>query len=50
MRKRENKNYHSLPFLSDAEQKTPKQIAKKFKKLKNTIMATFQNKIGWKMM
>ena len=31
MWKRENKNYHSIPFLSDAELKTPKQIAKKFK-------------------
>ena len=27
-----------------------KKIAKKFQKLKNTIMATFQAKIGWKMM
>ena len=27
-----------------------KKIAKKFKKLKNTIMASFQGKIGWKMM
>ena len=26
-----------------------KKIAKKFKKLKNTIMASFQAKIGWKM-
>ena len=25
-----------------------KKIAKKFKKLKNTIMASFQAKIGWK--
>ena len=25
-----------------------KKKAKKFKKLKNTIMASFQNKIGWK--
>ena len=48
MCKRENKNYHSIPFLSEAEQKTPKQIAKKFKKLKNTIMASFRAKIGWK--
>ena len=28
--------------------KTPKQLAKKFKKLKNTIMTSFQAKIGWK--
>ena len=26
-----------------------KKIAKKFKKLKNTIMGSFQAKIGWKM-
>ena len=26
------------------------KIAKKFQKLKNTIMASFQAKIGWKMM
>ena len=25
-----------------------KQIAKKFKKLKNTVVASFQGKIGWK--
>ena len=48
MRKREYKNYSSVPFLSDAEQKTPKQIAKKLKKLKNTTMASFRAKIGWK--
>ena len=46
--KRENKNYHSIPFLFDAEKKTPKQIAKKLKKLKNTIMASFRAKIRWK--
>ena len=34
MRKGENKNYSSVPFLSDASQKIPKKIAKKFKKLK----------------
>ena len=50
--KRENNNYRSLPFLPDSKQKIPRKfqkIAKKFKKLKNTIMATFQAKIGWKM-
>ena len=46
MSKRENKNYHSIPFLSDTKQKTPKRIAKKLKKLKNTIMASFRAKIG----
>ena len=34
MRKRENKNYISVTFLSDAKQKIPKKIAKQFKKLK----------------
>ena len=29
--------------------KTPKQLAKKFKKLKNTIMGSFRAKIGWKI-
>ena len=47
-RKRENKNYRSVPFILDALQKIPKKIAKKFKKLKTTIMASFQAKIGWK--
>ena len=28
--------------------KTPKQLAKKLKKLKNTIMASFRAIIGWK--
>ena len=50
MRKRESKNYRSVPFLPEAEQKIPKKIAKKFKKLKNTILAFFQVKIGWKRM
>ena len=40
-RKRENKNCRSVSFLPDALQK----IAKKFKKLKNSIMASFQSKI-----
>ena len=46
--KRENKNCRSILFLSDLKQKTPKQIAKKFKKLKNTIIASFQAKVSWK--
>ena len=45
MRKGENKNYRFVPFLTGAEQKMPK---KKAKKLKNTIMATFETKIVWK--
>ena len=48
MRNSENKNYHSIPFLSDAEKKTQNQIDKKFKNLKNTIMASFRAKIGCK--
>ena len=48
-RKRENKNYRSVPFRSiptrhDIE--NSKRIAKKFK---NTITASFQAKIDWKM-
>ena len=43
LRKRENKNYRSVPFLPDVKQK----FQKNSKKLKNTIMASFQAKIGW---
>ena len=50
MRKIENKNYGFIPFLPDACQKIPKKIAKKFKKLKNTIMVKFQAKIGRRRM
>ena len=45
MRKGENKNYRFVPFILGAEQKMQK---KKAKKLKNTIMASFQAKIVWK--
>ena len=31
-RKRKNKNYWSVPFLRDAQQKIPKKIVKKLKK------------------
>ena len=34
MRKREKKNYSSVPFLSDAQLKIQKKIAKKLKKKK----------------
>ena len=47
-RKRENKNYRSVPFLPDALIEKSKKIATKYKKLKNIIMASFQAKIGWK--
>ena len=47
-RKRENKNYRFVSFLTDALQKIPKKQQKKLKELKNTIMASFQTKIVWK--
>ena len=49
MRKREIKiivPFRSVPTRCVIE--NSKQIAKKFKKLKNTVMASFQAKIGWK--
>ena len=46
--RKKKKNYHSNQFLLDQEQKIKKKIAKKFKDLKNTIMASFLDKIGWK--
>ena len=46
LRKRENKNYRSVSFLPDGQVKIPKNIAKKFKKLKNIITASFQAQIG----
>ena len=48
MKKGENKNYRFVPFLLGAEKKNAKKKAKKLKKLKNTIMASFQAKIVWK--
>ena len=51
MRKSENKNYRSVPFRSvptRREIEIFKRLAKKFRKLKNTIMASFRIKIGWK--
>ena len=51
MRKSENKNYRSVPFRSvptRREIEIFKRIAKKFRKLKNTIMSSFQSKKGWK--
>ena len=44
--KERNKNYRSVPTRCVIE--NSKQIAKKFKKLKNTIVASFQAKIGRK--
>ena len=48
MKKRKNKNYRFVPFLPGAEKKMQKKQARKLKKLKNTIMASFQAKIVWK--
>ena len=50
-RNRENKICHSVPFRSVPTIRVienSKKIAKKLKKLKYTIMASFQAKIGWK--
>ena len=49
---RENKNYRFVPFRSVPTSRVienSKIKAKKFKKLKNTIMASFQDKMGWTM-
>ena len=45
-RKRENKNYRFVPFLPDVLQKIPKKYQKLQKKKKNTVMGSFQAKIG----
>ena len=44
--KRENKNYRFVLFLPDASQNIPKKQQKNSKNKKNTIMASFQAKIG----
>ena len=46
MRNIENKNYRFVSFLPHAQKKIPK----KFKKLKNTIVDSFQAKIDWRGM
>ena len=38
--------FHSVPTQRVIE--NSKKIAKKFKKLENTVMASFQSKIGWR--
>ena len=43
----EKKNYRSDHFLPEPKQRIDKKIVKKFKKLKNTIFASFQAKTGW---
>ena len=50
MRNRENKNYCSVSFLPNASYKISKKQTKNSKYKKNTNMATFQAKIGWKRM
>ena len=49
-RKRENKNYHFVPFLPDTLQKISKKQGKNYEKKKNAIMASFQAKIVLKRM
>ena len=49
----QNKNYRFVQFRSIPTQRiieNSKKIAKKFKKLKNTIMDLFEAEIGWKRM
>ena len=48
--KERNKNYRSVPFHSYpmCNRKFQKKRKKLQKKLKNTIVASFQAKIGWK--
>ena len=49
---RERENIQSIvPFRSSRREiENSKKVAKKFKNLKNAIMASFQDKIGWKRM
>ena len=49
MRQREDKNYCSFRPYPPQNRKFQKN-SKKIQKIKNTIMASFQTKIGWKMM
>ena len=46
MRNMENKNYRFVSFLPDGKKKIPKKI----KKVKNTIVDSFQAKIDWRRM
>ena len=50
LRKRENKNYRSVSFLPDGQEKIPKKQQKKLRKLKKTITDSYQAKIGGKML
>ena len=46
-RKTKNKNYSSISFLTRLVIENSKKIEKKFRKFKNTIVASFQAIIGW---
>ena len=51
MEKAEKEKKYKLSFRSVPSQRVlenSKKIAKKFEELNNTIMASFQAKIGWK--
>ena len=48
--KRENKKLSFRFVFTRHVIENSKKITKKFKKLKNTIMNSFQSKIGWKSM
>ena len=48
LRNRENKNYRSVYPRHVIE--NSKKIAKKLKNFNNTVMASFQAKIGWNRM
>ena len=50
MGKRENKKLSFRFVPAQCVTKNSKKITKKFKKLKNTIINSFQVKIGWKWM
>ena len=45
-RKRKNKNYRFVSFLPNAQQKIPKKQQKNSKNQENTILASFEAKIG----
>ena len=47
-RRRKNKNCRFVFVPTRRVIENSKKIAKKFKKLKNTIMDSFHDKIGWK--
>ena len=45
-RKRENKNYRSVPFLPDGLEKIPKKKQKNFEKLNNAIYGNISSQNG----